>query len=166
MQKAHQMNAHVLIEKLQLIPHPEGGWYRETYRSAETMTNKNGLNRNVCSAIYFLLEGNNKSHFHRIQSDEIWFFHSGEPLEILMITSGQVQSITLGNNIINGEIPQFSVQAQTWFAAKIITGTGYSLVSRTVAPGFDFSDFELAKRANLLDQFSVLNEVVKAFTPE
>jgi len=158
------MNAKELIEKLQLLPHPEGGWYRETYRSAETMTNKNGLNRNVCTTIYFLLEGNNKSHFHRIQSDETWFFHSGEPLEILMITSGQLQSITLGNDILNGEVPQFVVPAQTWFAAKIKTATGYSLVSCTVAPGFDFSDFELAKRENLIKEFPELEEVIREFS--
>jgi len=158
------MNAQKLIEKLQLLPHPEGGWYRETYRSAETMTNKNGLNRNVCTTIYFLLEGNDKSHFHRIQSDETWFFHNGEPLEVLMITSGQLQSITLGNDIINREVPQFVVPAQTWFAAKIKSGTGYSLVSCTVAPGFDFSDFELAKRANLIKEFPELEEVIREFS--
>jgi len=158
------MNAKHLIEKLQLLPHPEGGWYRETYRSAETITNKNGANRNVCTAIYFLLEENNKSHFHRIQSDETWFFHVGEPLEILMITDGQLQLITLGNDILNGEILQFVVPAQTWFAARIKTGSGYSLASCTVAPGFDFSDFELAERENLIKEFSELEEVIREFT--
>jgi len=158
------MNAKHLIEKLQLLPHPEGGWYRETYRSAETLTNKNGANRNVCTAIYFMLEGNDKSHFHRIQSDETWFFHVGEPLEILTITSGQLQLITLGNDILNGEILQFVVPAQTWFAARIKTGSGYSLASCTVAPGFDFSDFELAERENLIKEFSELEEVIREFT--
>lgn len=158
------MKARQLIEKLELLPHPEGGWYRETYRSAETMTNKNGAKRNVCTAIYFLLEGNDKSHFHRIQSDETWFFHSGEPLEILMIYENQLQTIRLGNNILKGEIPQFTVPSKTWFAARIETGTGYSLVSCTVAPGFDFADFELAEQEKLSNDFPELKDVIREFT--
>jgi predicted cupin superfamily sugar epimerase len=81
-----------------------------------------------------------------------------------MITSGQLQSITLGNDILNGEVPQFVVPAQTWFAAKIKTATRYSLVSCTVAPGFDFSDFELAERENLIKEFPELEEVIREFS--
>ncbi|MGE0018286.1 MAG: cupin domain-containing protein [Draconibacterium sp.] len=158
------MKARQLIEKLELLPHPEGGWYRETYRSAETITNKNGAKRNVCTAIYFLLEGKNKSHFHRIESDETWFFHSGETLEILMIYENQLKTIRLGNNILKGEIPQFTVPSKTWFAARIETGTGYSLVSCTVAPGFDFADFELAEQEKLSNDFPELKDVIREFT--
>ena len=158
------MKAKELIEKLQLLHHPEGGWYRETYRSAETMTNKNGAKRNVCTAIYFMLEGRDKSHFHCIQSDETWFFHNGNPLEIVMIADGKLQSILLGNNLLKGEIPQFTVPAKTWFAARIKSATGYSLVSCTVAPGFDFSDFELAEREKLMKEFSELEAVIREFT--
>ena len=100
------MTAKELINNLQLLPHPEGGWYRETYRSDETMTNKNGAQRNVCTAIYFLLEGKDKSHFHRIESDETWFFHSGETLEVLMIEDGELRTVLLGNNLSKGEMPQ------------------------------------------------------------
>lgn len=160
------MTAKELIQKLELLRHPEGGWYRETYRSAETMTNKKGEKRNVCTAIYFLLEGKGKSHFHHIQSDETWFFHSGEPLEIVMIVAGKLQSIILGNNILKGEIPQFTVPAQTWFAARIKSATGYSLVSCTVAPGFDFTDFELAERGKLMKEFSELAEIIREFTTD
>ncbi len=160
------MTAKELINNLQLLPHPEGGWYRETYRSEETMTNKNDAQRNVCTAIYFLLEGKGKSHFHRIESDETWFFHSGEPLEIVMIADGMHRKITLGNDILKGEMPQFTVPARTWFAAKIKSGTGYSLVSCTVAPGFDFLDFELAEREKLSNEFSELKEVIREFTTE
>lgn len=158
------MNAKNLIQKLELQPHPEGGWYRETYRSAETMTNKNGEKRNVCTAIYFLLEGNDKSHFHRIQSDETWFFHCGEALEILMIEGSNLRKVLLGNDILKGEMPQVTVPAQTWFAASIKTEAGFSLVSCTVAPGFDFADFELGKRETLLIQFPGLGEVITSFT--
>lgn len=160
------MTAKELIGTLQLMPHPEGGWYRETYRSEETMTTKNGAKRNVCTAIYFLLEGKDKSHFHSIQSDETWFFHSGEALEIVMIEGGELRTVLLGNNLSKGEMPQFTVPARTWFAAKIKSGTGYSLVSCTVAPGFDFLDFELAEREKLSNEFSELIEVIREFTTE
>jgi predicted cupin superfamily sugar epimerase len=160
------MSAKELIQQLQLLPHPECGWYRETYRSAETMTNKNGAKRNVCTAIYFLLEGKDKSHFHRIGSEETWFFHSGEPLEIKMIENGQIRTILLGNNILKGEIPQFTVPAKTWFAARIKSGIGYSLVSCTVAPGFDFADFELAERRKFIKEFSELEEIIREVTTD
>lgn len=160
------MTAKELIETLQLMPHPEGGWYRETYRSEETMTTKNGAKRNVCTAIYFLLEGKDKSHFHRIESDETWFFQSGEALEIVMIEGGELRTVLLGNNLSKGEMPQFTVPARTWFAAKIKSGTGYSLVSCTVVPGFDFLDFELAEREKLSNEFSELKEVIREFTIE
>lgn len=158
------MKARQLIEKLELLPHPEGGWYRETYRSAETMTTKNGAKRNVCTAIYFLLEGKDKSHFHRIDSDETWFFHSGEALEIVMIEGGNLRKVLLGNDILKGEMPQFTIAAKTWFAASIKSGIGFSLVSCTVAPGFDFADFELAERAKLITGFPELEKVITDFT--
>ncbi len=160
------MTAKEIIQQLQLLPHPEGGWYRETYRSAETMTTKNGAKRNVCTAIYFLLEGKDKSHFHRIVSDETWFFHSGEALEILMIEGRELRSVLLGNNLSKGEMLHFTVPARTWFAASIKSGTGYSLVSCTVAPGFDFADFELAERAKLSNEFSELKNVIREFTTD
>lgn len=158
------MNAKEIIQQLQLQPHPEGGWYRETYRSADTLVNKNGAKRNVCTAIYFLLEEKDKSHFHRIESDETWFFHSGETLEVIMIEDGELRTVLLGNNLSKGEMPQFTVPARTWFAAKIKSGTGYSLVSCTVAPGFDFLDFELAEREKLSNEFSELKDVIREFT--
>ena len=160
------MNAKEIIQQLQLQPHPEGGWYRETYRSAEIMTTKNGAKRNVCTAIYFLLEGKDKSHFHRIDSDETWFFHSGEALEIVMIEGGNLRKVLLGNDILKGEMPQFTIAAKTWFAASIKSGTGFSLVSCTVAPGFDFADFELAERAKLSNEFSELRNVIREYTTD
>lgn len=158
------MNAKEIIQQLQLQPHPEGGWYRETYRSTETLVNKNGAKRNVCTAIYFLLESKDKSHFHRIESDETWFFHIGETLEVLMIEDGELRTVLLGKNTSKGEMLQVTVPARTWFAAKIKSGTGYSLVSCTVAPGFDFLDFELAEREKLSNEFSKLKDVIRKFT--
>lgn len=155
-----------LIYNLGLSPHPEGGYFKEVYRSEETTTNKKGNLRNVCTAIYFLLEEKEKSHFHRIQSDELWFFHLGQPLEIYYIFEGEIKSVILGSNIQSGEVLSFKVPANTWFASKVKSGKKFSLVSCTVAPGFDFADFELAKREELMQEFPHLNDIIKEFTRE
>jgi predicted cupin superfamily sugar epimerase len=153
-----------LINRLGLLPHPEGGYYRETYRSEVTTTNQSGNVRNVCTAIYFLLEEKDKSHFHRIQSDELWLFHLGEPVEILYISAGEIKSVTLGNNFQSGEVFSFRVPANTWFAAKIKTEKEFSLVSCTVSPGFDFADFELAPKEKLLLEYPHLKTIIEEFT--
>lgn len=158
------MDSKKLVETLKLEPHPEGGYYKETYRSEQTLTLKEGSVRNVSTAIYYMLENENKSSFHRIKSDELWFFHQGEPLEIVFIKDRNLQTIILGNSIENGEVPQAKIDADTWFAAKISSGKGYSLVSCTVAPGFDFLDFELAERSVLFQQYPDLKEVIEEFT--
>jgi predicted cupin superfamily sugar epimerase len=160
------MTSQELIDTLNLLPHPEGGYYKETYRSEETTINKKGAERNVCTAIYFLLEGNDKSHFHRIQSDELWFFHLGQALEIVFILNGELKSVTLGNKILSGEVLYFKIPANIWFAAKVKNGQDYALVSCTVAPGFDFRDFELAKRDKLAGEFPELKGIIEEFTLE
>jgi len=158
------MNTNEIIQQLQLFPHPEGGFFKETYRSAATLTTSDGKTRNVSTDIYFLLENENKSNFHRIQSDEIWHFHQKNPLEIFVIDQGKLITKTLGNNLEQGEVPQVVVPAGRWFAAQVKNGSGYSLVSCTVAPGFDFADFEMAKKETLLSQFPHLNDIIERFT--
>jgi len=158
------MDVKKLIQKLQMQPHPEGGFYKETYRSEQKMTTSEGLIRNVCTAIYFLLENKDKSHFHRIKSDEAWFFHQGEAIEIFVLHDGKLQTIDLGNNIENGEVPQTVVPANAWFASKIKQESGYSLVSCTVAPGFDFADFELANCNELIKEYPNFKAVIEEFT--
>jgi len=158
------MNAQNIIDKLRLIPHPEGGFYRETYRSDYTILNNRKENRNVSTAIYYLLEDEDKSHLHRIQSDELWFFHLGQPLEIILIEGGYLTTIILGNDIEKDESPQVRIPANTWFAARVKNAKGFSLVSCTVSPGFDFADFSLAKREDLLQQFPHLKDVIENFT--
>src|SRR5436190_11647405 len=108
------MNAQDLIRNLQLQPHPEGGYYKETYRASKTVAVGPEKVRNVSTAIFYLLENADKSVLHRIQSDELWFFHQGEPLEIVYIQHGQLTSIILGNAVDRGEIPQTLVPANTW----------------------------------------------------
>jgi predicted cupin superfamily sugar epimerase len=156
------MNTNQIIQHLQLLPHPEGGFFRETYRCAETLVTSEGKTRNISTAIYYLLENENKSHFHRIRSDEIWHFHQKDPLEIFMIDQGELTMKTLGNNFALGEIPQVVVPAGRWFAARVKNSSGYALVSCTVAPGFDFTDFELATKENLIREFPHLEEIIKA----
>lgn len=139
-----------LINELGLQKHPEGGYYKETYRSK----NKLGNNRSVSTAIYFLLENGNFSAFHKIKSDELWHFYSGDCLEVIEIKdNGTVIRTLIGNNIDAGEQFQYCVKANTWFASRVKSGGAYSLVGCTVAPGFDFRDFELAKRIELVKQF-------------
>jgi predicted cupin superfamily sugar epimerase len=158
------MTAQEIIKHLQLTAHPEGGYYTETYRCVEAIVNRNGDQRNTSTAIYFLLNDNDVSNLHRIQSDELWFFHQGEPLEIVMIKDGISSSIVLGNNLQNGEVPQAMIPANVWFGSKLKNSKGYALVSCTVAPGFDFRDFELADRNQLLSEFPDLHLLITAFT--
>ncbi|QMU29716.1 cupin domain-containing protein [Adhaeribacter radiodurans] len=158
------MDVQDLIRRLKLQPHPEGGFYRETYRSNQSLVNNQGQNRNVSTAIFYLLQDNYKSAFHRILSDELWFFHQGLTVEIVIIQDGQLTSVLLGNDFEKGEIPQAIIPANTWFAAKIKNRTGYSLISCTVAPGFDFADFELAEKEKLLQQFPHLKDAIEEYS--
>ena len=148
-----------LIETLNLKAHPEGGWYAETYRSTE-ITKQEALparfkgDRNFGTAIYFLLPSGAFSAFHRIQSDECWHFYEGQALNIYVLSQdGTLEIIKLGNNLSKGEVFQAVVPAGCWFASKPATDYGYALVGCTVAPGFDFADFELANADVLSNQY-------------
>ncbi|HYK44551.1 MAG TPA: cupin domain-containing protein [Parafilimonas sp.] len=157
------MSAQNIIDKLKLTRHPEGGFYRETYRSDHVIVNDRNEDRNLSTAIYYLLKDEDRSLFHRIRSDELWFFHAGEPLEIVLIEREQLTTITLGNNI-EQQFPQVRIPANTWFAARVKNAKGFSLVSCVVSPGFDFADFELAKRADLIGQFPHLKNAIEELT--
>jgi uncharacterized protein len=144
------------IEEYQLLPHPEGGYYAETYRSAEELGSEalparfSGA-RSFSTGIYFLLEAGNFSAFHRIHSDEMWHFYTGGALEIFVINpaDGNLRIIRLGSDPGQGETFQAVVPAGAWFASRPADGTSYALVGCTVAPGFDFADFEMAEREML-----------------
>lgn len=158
------MVAESIIRHLNMTPHPEGGYYKETYRSTSLTVNSEGNSRNQSTAIYFLLENQNKSHFHRIKSDELWFFHQGEPLEILSIENGILKRTILGNDFSVGQQAQAMIPANTWFGSRLQQGKGFSLVSCTVSPGFDFQDFEMAKKENLILEFPDLKEIIDEMT--
>ena len=148
------MTADLLIKKLNLTRHPEGGFYRETYRSKQSIILDNGKTRNTATAIYYLLKDTDKSFFHKIGSDEIWLFHQGGPVEISMITKeGSLATKILGNQIDLFEEPQLVIPADVWFAAQLKNKIGYAPVSCIVAPGFDFDDFELGDKTELINAF-------------
>jgi uncharacterized protein len=161
--------AEELIAQLGLVKHPEGGWYRETYRSEEViqgtaLPNRFAGDRSVSTAIYFLLLTGDISALHRIQSDEMWHFYSGVPLTVHVITPrGEYYPLTLGSNITAGEAFQCVVPAGCWFGAEV-SGDGYALVGCTVAPGFDFADFEMGSREVLQKQFPEQTEIIKRMT--
>lgn len=138
-----------LIQALELIPHPEGGHYRETYRAREQVQTPRGP-RSASTAILFLLTAGECSRWHRIRSDEGWHHHGGGGLLIYELgPSGAVRRTRLGLNLAAGERPQHVVPAGCWFAAEPAPASAWSLVSCTVAPGFAFSDFELARADGL-----------------
>lgn len=127
-----------IIRRLRLKPHPEGGHYRETFRDV-----RNRQGRSNCTAIYFLLRQGEVSRWHRIDAVEIWSWHAGSPLELRMAETGKRgRRVQLGKGLENGQVPQAVVPAGAWQAARTL-GT-YTLVSCIVAPGFEFSAFELA----------------------
>jgi predicted cupin superfamily sugar epimerase len=158
------MDSKTIIDSLGLSIHPEGGYYKETYRASDTLNNLNGEARNISTAIYYMLEGNDRSHFHRIANDEMWFFHSGTALDIHCIVEGQLQTIRVGADVSKGEVLQTVIPAYTWFAAQIVDLSSYSLLSCVVAPGFDFKDFELANRAELILEYPNLKSIITDFT--
>ena len=144
-----------LVDFYQLKPHPEGGFYKETYRSKESISQQSLPDRFVgersfSTAIYFLLPAGHFSAFHRIKSDELWHFYAGEALHIYVIDEeGALTTINLGADILNGETMQAVVPAGCWFASRPVKSTGYCFVGCTVSPGFDFADFELARAEEL-----------------
>jgi len=149
-------SAQYWIDKLNLIPHPEGGYYRETYRSElsiarEALPPQFAGSRLVSTAIYFLLEGENFSAFHRLRSDEMWHFYAGNPITVHVIEpDGEYSEIQLGSNPDAGEVLQSVVKAGRWFASQVRDAKAFALAGCTVAPGFDFADFELGKRPDLV----------------
>lgn len=157
------------VESLNLLPHPEGGFYQETYRCSETIKS-NYLperfegERSYSTSIYFLLRGHECSHLHRLCSDEVWHFYDGVALNIYIIhPAGNLEIIRLGKNIESGEKLQAVVPAGVWFGAKPVIEDGYSLTGCTMAPGFDFNDFELGNRKELLTSYPHLKDLINQF---
>ncbi len=159
------------IEQLQLTKHPEGGWFKETYRSAFSFPGEHlpaafHGDRNFCTCIYFLLEKDDFSALHCIASDELWHFYSGDPLIVYELEQdGYLKEHKLGNDPSRGESFQAVIAAGSWFGAKPSAAHfGYTLAGCTVSPGFDFEDFKLAERAELTGKYPQHSKLIASLT--
>ena len=146
-----------IIRQLELKPHPEGGFYRETYRSGE----KPPGGKAASTAIYYLLVPGAVSHFHRLANDEIFHFYQGDVVEWFFLKKSAPPERHLLGPIDKGGLPQLVVPAGTWFAGRLAGGGAYSLMGTTVAPGFEFSDFELGDRGALLRLFPESSDIIE-----
>jgi len=159
-----------IIQKLQLQPHPEGGYFRETYRSkgeieTRSLSSDYQGRRNYSTGIYFLLTSDQFSAFHRIKQDEMWHFYEGSPLKIHMISKdGTYTFAVIGRDLDSDHVPQYVVEGGVWFAAEVIEKDAFSFVGCTVSPGFDFQDFEMPSRQELVEMFPDLKGVITKFT--
>jgi predicted cupin superfamily sugar epimerase len=182
------MNAETdyIIKKLNLIKLvKEGGYYRETYRSdkdivIDSSIEKDSKNdvyyysesknhskniRSVCTLIYYLLDGDEFSAFHKVKYDEIWHFYKGSSLSLYILTESEnIVKVQIGNDLRNGEHFQYVIKGNTWFAAEINDKSLYSLIGCTVAPGFDFRDFELGDRNELKKIYPQHESIINRLT--
>lgn len=169
------LSAEAIIERLRLEPlEREGGYFRQTWcsqqkrQTAEANSSGPAEARPVGTAIYFLVTSDQFSALHRLTSDEIWFFHLGDPLEMLMLhPDGHGETVTIGPDLTASERPQHVCPAQVWQGTRIVPDQrkfGYALASCTMAPGFDWSDFELGVRDTLLRQYPEFTHAIKDLT--
>ena len=160
------------IRQLKLESHPEGGYFKEIYRSGEIFSADNlpkryKGNRAFSTSIYFLLDEKQISAFHRLKSDETWHFYDGESLRIHIIdTNGKLSKIVLGKNLLNDEKIQFTIKKNCWFAAELINKKSFALVGCSVSPGFDFEDFEFGNRNFLIKKYPEFKSIILKLTKE
>lgn len=165
-----QYSAEYWRNKLELITHVEGGAFKETYRSAmvlpqQILTDEHKGDRAASTSIYFLLEYGEFSAFHRIASDEVWHHYDGDVLCVYEIKeNGTLVKHLLGKDIDKGEHPQVVIEAGSWFGSRVEVADGYTLCGCTVAPGFDFADFELASDTGLINKYPQHTDLIKSLT--
>ncbi|NQX68250.1 cupin domain-containing protein [Paenibacillus alba] len=165
-------NPEYWISKLELIAHPEGGYYKRTYQAEEQISDQELSvqftgQRLLYTSIYFLLQSHDVSHFHRLKSDELWYFHAGSPLTIHVIhENGSYEEVKLGLNLENGETPQYLVPKNAIFGSSVMRNNTFSLVGCMVSPGFDFQDFELLAQDDLLQQYPQHKDIIKRLAYE
>jgi predicted cupin superfamily sugar epimerase len=167
------MTARELIARLNLAPHPrEGGYYRESYRSPETLPAtalppRFGGDRAMSTAIYYVLTPGSVSRLHRLKADEVWHFYLGDPVTMLLLhADGSGQTVTFGHDIAHDQCVQFTIPAGTWIGTRLHPGERWALLGVTVAPGFEFADFELGEREALLAQYPAWRDAILALTLE
>lgn len=151
------------MSHLQLTPHPEGGYYKETGRCKRTITSSTGLEVPLFTNILFVLSHENPSRFHQIESDEVWYFHDGKPLTVHCIyPDGEYKAVKLGRDVENGEKLQFEVPKGVIFGSSV--DEDWALVSCMVSPGFDFREFKLFSRKELLDMYPLHEGIITKLT--
>ena len=165
------MDINLLIEKLQLQPHPEGGFYKETYRanehiSADALPGRYQSERSFSTAIYYLLTEDTCSNLHKVETDELFHFYCGDPVSMLMLNAdGSSEEIVIGNEILAEQHPQHLVTRGTWQGSSLLPGGSFALLGATVAPGFDFSDFTLGEFETLSKAYPNQIERIRQLTP-
>ncbi len=158
------------IEELQLEPHPEGGYFKETYKSAEsfhssTLPDRYSSSRPFATSIIFLITSENFSAFHQLKSDEVWHFYDGSTLSLYTInTQGELTTYNLGRKIREGEQLQVIMPHSQWFAGEVSMANSYALVGCSVSPGFEYDDFILGKKENLCKAFPQHKTIISRLT--
>ncbi|HVA32754.1 MAG TPA: cupin domain-containing protein [Candidatus Baltobacteraceae bacterium] len=153
------VRAEAIIQALGLAPHPEGGFFAETYRSQRAIDG-----RSIATAIYFLITAESPSRMHRVASDEIWHFYAGDPLEMLQLDGSAGRLIAIGNDLGAEQQPQVLVPGGVWQGVRVRAGGAYALVGATVSPGFDFADFQLGDRDELSGAYPEWAQTIAALT--
>jgi predicted cupin superfamily sugar epimerase len=166
-------NAEEIIKILNLQEHPvEGGYFLETYKSSQTITVENlppGYkgDRSFSTAIYYMLVPGTYSEMHRLKGDEVFHFYSGSPVEMLQLfPDGSGKKIIIGNDIMQGESPQVLAPAGVWQGSRLLPGGDFALMGATVAPGFDYSDYQSGKREELVLEYPQFKELISLLTRE
>ncbi|MFB5087513.1 cupin domain-containing protein [Psychrobacillus sp. PGGUH221] len=156
------MDAEYYIKQLGLEPHPEGGYFKSTFASEESVSS-----RKLYTSIYFLLGADDVSHFHRLKSDELWYFHGGSSLLVHVIDEdGNYVEHRVGLDIENGETPQVLVPKNSIFGSSVMENGSFSLVGCMVAPGFEYEDFELFTQSELLDKYPQHEQIIRKLAYE
>jgi uncharacterized protein len=159
-------NVNFWMEKLSLEPHPEGGFFKSTFGSVEQVSDKELTvqyegKRKLYTSIYFLLTSDNVSHFHRLKSDELWYFHAGSSLTVHVIhENGDYEEMKVGLNVENGDVLQALVPKNAIFGSSVSEPDAFSLVGCMVSPGFEFQDFELFSQAELLEKYPQHRDII------
>jgi uncharacterized protein len=165
------MDAATLKRLFNLVPHPrEGGYYARTWESEEiiphsALPDRYSAQRLAGTCIYYLLDPNSFSEIHRLQSDEIYHFYLGDPIELLMLhPNGSSKTVQVGSDIEKGQIPQLVIPKNVWQGSRLVSGGGFALIGCTVSPGFDFADYEAGSRAALIHAYPQYMDQIKALT--
>ena len=160
-----------VIRQLELTPHPEeGGYFRETYRSSEnlqggSLPTRYSSSRSLGTALYYMLTPNSVSTMHRLITDEIFHFYLGDPVEMLWLCpDGSARLLTLGQDLMEGELLQVVVPMGTWFGARLIPGGRLALMGTTMAPGFEYTDYEPGDQATLIAQYPAQEALIRKLT--